>query len=85
MALLERTEELTVSSALAMRATRDPDHPYLVFEGGRVGFGEVDGQAEALAAARASSVTVSPANMRASSSTRSSWLSGDTVDRVMPS
>ena len=53
MALLERTEELTVSSALAMRATRDPDHPYLVFEGGEVGFGEVDGQAEALAAALA--------------------------------
>jgi fatty-acyl-CoA synthase len=53
MALIERTEGLTVASALAARATSDPGRPYLVLDDGELSFGEADAQSEALAAALA--------------------------------
>ena len=51
MALMERVEDMTVASALAARATTDPERPFLLHESGPFGFAKVDGQAEALAAA----------------------------------
>jgi fatty-acyl-CoA synthase len=51
MALIERTQELTVASALAARATSDPGRPYLLVEDDELTFGEIDAQSEALAAA----------------------------------
>jgi fatty-acyl-CoA synthase len=54
MALTERLEGSTIASALAHRATTDPGRAYLRAEGGDVTFAEVDGRAEALAAALAS-------------------------------
>jgi fatty-acyl-CoA synthase len=53
MALIERVEDMTVASALAARATADPERPFLLHEAGPLGFSEVDGQAESLAAALA--------------------------------
>lgn len=50
MTLLERADQLTVASALANRATVDPERPYLRFEDQVLSFGEVDTRAEALAA-----------------------------------
>ena len=53
MALVERTDELTVASALAARATTDPAQSWLLFGDETLGFGEIDQQAEALAASLA--------------------------------
>jgi len=53
MALIERVEGLTITSALASRATADSGRPYLHFRDVCHTFGEVDSQAEALAAALA--------------------------------
>lgn len=53
MALIERTNDLTISSALAARATTDPARAYLLFGNETLTFGEVDAQAESLAAALA--------------------------------
>ena len=53
MALLERSGGLTVSHALSHRATTDPEAPFLVFGDRTQSFGDVDGQAESLAAALA--------------------------------
>jgi fatty-acyl-CoA synthase len=53
MALIERTHDLTIASVLAARAATDPARPYLLFGNETLTFGEVDSQAEALAAALA--------------------------------
>jgi fatty-acyl-CoA synthase len=50
MALTERFEGRTVASALSHRATRDPERTFLLHGEARLTFGEVDGQAESLAA-----------------------------------
>ncbi|MEM7417212.1 MAG: class I adenylate-forming enzyme family protein [Gemmatimonadota bacterium] len=50
-ALLERVEGATVASALTARATSDPARPYLRTDEMVVRYGEVESQAEALAAA----------------------------------
>jgi fatty-acyl-CoA synthase len=52
-ALIERAERMTVASALAARATTDPERPFLLHATGPVGFATVDAQAESLAAALA--------------------------------
>ncbi len=51
MALLERSHGVTIASALAHRATDQAQGEFLVYRGRSVTFGEVDAQAEALAAA----------------------------------
>lgn len=51
MALPERVQGLTVASALARIATSDPESTYIHSHGVQLTFGEVDHQAEALAAA----------------------------------
>ncbi len=50
MALVERSREFTVAHVLASRATADPERPYLFHEDATATFGEIEGQAEALAA-----------------------------------
>lgn len=50
MALTERYRDFTVASALAHRATTDPEKPFIVFRGETLTYGEMEGQAEALAA-----------------------------------
>ena len=50
MALTERFEGRPVASALTHRATTDPERSFLLHGATRLTFGEVDGQAEALAA-----------------------------------
>jgi fatty-acyl-CoA synthase len=54
MALTERLEGSTIASALANRATTDPERTYLRSESGEISFAEVDARAESLAAALAS-------------------------------
>ncbi len=51
MALIERSEQLTVGSALAHRATVDPERLFLIFEETTLTFGQVEARAESLAAA----------------------------------
>jgi len=51
MALGERVSPTTLPAALAQRATRDAERPFLLSPAGRTTFGEADSQAEALAAA----------------------------------
>ncbi len=53
MALTERSRGLTVSEVLSHRATTDPEATFLISQGRVFSFGEVDGQAEALAASLA--------------------------------
>ena len=53
MAPLERSPDLTISSILAQRAARDPGAPFLQASDSTLSYGEVDGQAEALAASMA--------------------------------
>ena len=53
MALSERFEGFTIASALATRATTDPESPYLRFEDDVHTFGEIESRAESLAAALA--------------------------------
>jgi len=50
MALMERYRGFTVPSVLAHRATADPERAFVLHENRRLTFGEVDGQADALAA-----------------------------------
>lgn len=50
MALIERTEGLTVPGALANRATTDPERPYIVFEDRVLTYGQAEMRADALAA-----------------------------------
>ncbi len=50
MALIERTEGLTVPGALANRATTDSERPYLVFKDRVLTYGQVEIRADALAA-----------------------------------
>ncbi len=47
----EANRGLTIAEALAQRVRRDPEAPFLLLEGRSVSFGEVERQAEALAAA----------------------------------
>ncbi len=51
MALTERFHGFTVASALAARATADPERTFLLFRDEVLTFGQVDSRAEALAAA----------------------------------
>jgi len=51
MALTERYRSFTVQSALAHRATSDPQRPFILFGDDSLSYGEVESQAEALAAA----------------------------------
>jgi fatty-acyl-CoA synthase len=51
MALAERFRGLPVDSCLRIRAEDDPRHPYLVLGNRRCTYGQVDAQADALAAA----------------------------------
>ena len=53
MAPLERSPDLTISSILADRAFRDPGAPFLLADDATVSYGEVDDQAQALAASLA--------------------------------
>ena len=53
MALLERSQDGSVASVLRMRATSDPGGVYLRTEGGTTTYAELEGEAEALAAALA--------------------------------
>jgi len=53
MALIERAGETTVASALAIRATTDPGRAFVYQDGRPFSLGELDSQAEALAAALA--------------------------------
>jgi fatty-acyl-CoA synthase len=50
MALTERYKGFTVGSALTHRATADPERVFILHESRRLTFGEMDGQADALAA-----------------------------------
>jgi fatty-acyl-CoA synthase len=50
MALHERSPGLTLASALATRATQDPDAPYLFFRDEVWTYGQVESRAEAMAA-----------------------------------
>ncbi len=50
MALTERTQRVTVASALEQRAATDPENVFLVFDEDRLSFGQVERQARALAA-----------------------------------
>ncbi len=51
MALVERFEGFTVASALAHRATADPESVFLLFEDRSLTYGEVESRSDALAAA----------------------------------
>ena len=51
MPLTERVAELNVASLLSTRATADPEAQFLLFRGQVHSYGDVDGRAEALAAA----------------------------------
>ena len=51
MALVERWSELGVASVLAHRATADPQRTFLLHDARRITYGEIDQEAEALAAA----------------------------------
>jgi fatty-acyl-CoA synthase len=51
MALIERFRDVSVPSLLAHRAARDPESPWLVFGDRTLTFGEVEAEADALAAA----------------------------------
>src|SRR4051812_284409 len=51
MPLTGRAQGLSVASLLATRATTDPEAPFLLAQGQTLTYGEVDGRAEALAAA----------------------------------
>lgn len=51
MALMERFRDMTVASTLAHRAITDPERVFILHGNQRLTFGEVDGQADALAAA----------------------------------
>ena len=53
MAPIERSRDHTVSSILALRATRDPGAPFLLANDATISFGEVDDQSDALAASLA--------------------------------
>jgi fatty-acyl-CoA synthase len=53
MALIERFRGFNVASALATRATSDPGRDFLRTSNGRISYGIVDGQSDALAAALA--------------------------------
>jgi acyl-CoA synthetase (AMP-forming)/AMP-acid ligase II len=53
MALIERARGITVGSALATRATTDSGRPFIYHEGRPLTYGEVESQAESLAAALA--------------------------------
>ena len=53
MALAERYEDHTIASVLAQRATADPGAPFLFCGDAVFSYGEVDAQAEALAASLA--------------------------------
>lgn len=53
MALTERFRGFNVASSLALRATSDPERPFLISESGVLTYAEVDGQSDALAAALA--------------------------------
>ena len=53
MALPERSRGMTVAAALATRATTDPGKPYVHHDGRPFSLGELESQAEALAAALA--------------------------------
>ena len=50
MALFERFEGLSAAAALAVRATSDPERPYVVFDGDALTYGQLDMRSEALAA-----------------------------------
>jgi len=50
MALTERYRDFSVASALANRATTDPEQPFILFGGETLTYGEVEGRSEALAA-----------------------------------
>ena len=54
MALIERSRETTLASALAGRATSDPESVYIRFEDQTFTVGRVDSDAESLAAGLAS-------------------------------
>lgn len=53
MALTERYHGFSVASVLGHRATTDPQRPFLLFRDDTFTYGEIDGQADALAAALA--------------------------------
>ncbi len=53
MAPIERSPNLTISSILALRATRDPGAAFLLAADDTVSFGDVDDQSDALAASLA--------------------------------
>ncbi len=53
MALLERVHDLTIPSALTLRATRDPGAPFLLAGHMTLTYAEADSQSEALAASLA--------------------------------
>ncbi len=53
MALAERFREFSIAHVLANRATTDPQRPYLLHRDRSATFGEIEGDAEALAAALA--------------------------------
>jgi len=53
LALIERTEGLTVAAALATRATTDPERPYVVFGDQVLTYGQTEIRADALAASLA--------------------------------
>ena len=50
MTLIARVDGSSVASVLAVRATSDPEDPFLLFRGRTLTYGEVDSSAEALAA-----------------------------------
>ena len=50
MTLIARVDGSSVASVLAVRATSDPEGPFLLFRGRTLTYGEVDSSAEALAA-----------------------------------
>ena len=53
MAPIERSPDLTISSILTLRATRDPEAPFLLAGDTAISFGEVHDQSDALAASLA--------------------------------
>ncbi len=53
MATIERSPNLTISSLLALRATRDPGGTFLLADDAPISFGHIDDQSDALAASLA--------------------------------
>ena len=51
MALVERIEDLSIAASLASRATQDPGRTFLLHQDRPITYGQVESQAEALAAA----------------------------------